>query len=625
MAAAGPPRASLLTWGPQHPDPRDSPPRRPGELPSCEPVDPGAFGATIDGGALKVWPLTPDTGSRQIECRTSFECEDPVALLTCLWARVRVAVLRCIPPAPDWSKKMTDERDSVDFAFVVALDQEFRVLHEYVGDWTPCFLDAYGIEDYQFEIEAEDGQIVSCVACYIDDMGPGNANNATHRVIEVWRPRIIINVGIAASLNPDDVRIGDVVVIKMAKDYVSKGKIAETETGAGVDFRPGGDYFTADPRLVAAVRHFEFANKVGHTEWREACSARLIRAVLPDMRDRMILEGNLRAQPLIEKTTLASGPVVGAAKAFKDWILGTDRNIKAMEMEAAGVLQAVASRPSASRALVVRGISDFADGMKSELDKVQGGVFRRLAMENSLDLLWRLIRSRRLDQGREWHATPLQRDVKSPGTRTLSSELEAIRASASNPDISVTQLSMLTLGYARRAGEHEIARWLDQEIEGYLEASVEKLPSYRLAGVMSKVNAQNIAQRVTDLPIPMQTLESNIRGREDLPDDIRNGLADLVAEQNTYQVRSGLAEVEDLAKEDGVRCPWPDQLVSFALPSVINLSPINAWQVVPSTVFRRVLQAVRKRIFDFAFPVGEIEGEDTSLASFPTSGPPAED
>ncbi|MFO7564935.1 MAG: hypothetical protein R6X02_19985 [Enhygromyxa sp.] len=517
---------------------------------------------------------------------------------------------------------MNSGRETIQVAFVVALAEEFRVLHEYVGEWTPHSVS--GIEDFRFDIPRNnDGGAVTCVACLIGDMGPGHAGDATHRVIDAWNPAVIVNIGIAASLKPDDLKIGDVAVVSMAKEYAVKSKVSEGKSGIHIE--PGGDYFNADPRLTAAVHQFEFSNKKSYLEWRSECANRLIKNVPSTIRDKMIVEGHLRAEPAITKTSLASGPIVGAAAEFREWVVSTDRNIKALEMEAAGVLRAVASRPTVAKAIVIRGISDFADNKKTELDQIAQGTFRRNAMWNCLDLLWRVIRSGRLERalglGVDSDAPPLTATAKSSGASSGAEavSLAVIKASVTSLDVSVTQLAMQTLAHAREVGDEEIARWLDRELEGYANTEESELPSYRCAPVTSRANLENSAKRISGFQIPMQNLEANIREKEDLPEHIRSDLANMVAEQNTFKVRSGLAEAEAFARrsdDDTLRSPWPDQLMSFTLPFIFNLTPTSAWQVVPPIVFRRVIDAVRKRIFDYVFPLpNALNNEDDEMPS----------
>jgi hypothetical protein len=60
-------------------------------------------------------------------------------------------------------------------------------------------------------------------------------------------------------------------------------------------------------------------------------------------------------------------------------------------MEAAGIMAAVWDEIRPKRSLVLKGISDFADERKTDLDATRGGLFRRLAMRNCVRFLWLLL------------------------------------------------------------------------------------------------------------------------------------------------------------------------------------------------------------------------------------------
>lgn len=75
---------------------------------------------------------------------------------------------------------------------------------------------------------------------------------------------------------------------------------------------------------------------------------------------------------------------------FIKWLKDNrDRNYLALEMESGGILSAAHTRDVAT--LVIRGISDYSDIAKAELDQVKGGALRRYAMINATLLLWALM------------------------------------------------------------------------------------------------------------------------------------------------------------------------------------------------------------------------------------------
>ena len=102
-------------------------------------------------------------------------------------------------------------------------------------------------------------------------------------------------------------------------------------------------------------------------------------------------KGWLDDSPAFAVGPIASGPVVAAAKRFVAWVRSTNRNYLGLEMESGGVLAAVYGRTDPTRSLVLRGISDFGDSRKKELDAISAGGLRRYAMRNTVRLLWSLM------------------------------------------------------------------------------------------------------------------------------------------------------------------------------------------------------------------------------------------
>ena len=68
-----------------------------------------------------------------------------------------------------------------------------------------------------------------------------------------------------------------------------------------------------------------------------------------------------------------------------------NRNYLALEMEGGGMLSSVYGHSDPKSTLILRGISDFGDSRKQELDATGKGVIRRYAMNNATRLLWKLL------------------------------------------------------------------------------------------------------------------------------------------------------------------------------------------------------------------------------------------
>jgi DNA-binding MarR family transcriptional regulator len=82
---------------------------------------------------------------------------------------------------------------------------------------------------------------------------------------------------------------------------------------------------------------------------------------------------------------MASGDRVVASSGFAAELLGVDRKLLALEMEAAGVARACHAQ--GRDWLVIRGISDSADGHKRQLDGTAGGGYQKLAARSAAEYL----------------------------------------------------------------------------------------------------------------------------------------------------------------------------------------------------------------------------------------------
>lgn len=114
---------------------------------------------------------------------------------------------------------------------------------------------------------------------------------------------------------------------------------------------------------------------------------------MPDEKTRakLIAKNMVRPAPRHTVGPIASGPIVGAAETFRDWLLASNRRYAAIEMESGGFLKAVDKYGRGAGAIVIRGISDLSDNRKKELDRIGRGGLRRYAMQNALRYIWLLL------------------------------------------------------------------------------------------------------------------------------------------------------------------------------------------------------------------------------------------
>lgn len=218
------------------------------------------------------------------------------------------------------------------------------------------------------------------------------------------RVGLIVSLGIAGRLSTD-VELGDVVVPSEVRDYLHRSKTVDTtatpcrgrrarrrDRSRIDELRLGGAAWPTTPGAVQVARSLEFSHPSVFGRWRDEATKR--GRALGD-----VLPAHRRATVHADDAHLATGDLVIASADMRDRITRADRNLLAVEMEAAGVVARATRRPIPVRSMVVRGISDRADKCKSAVDEQTGGRIRRVAMENATSFLLALIETGVLFEG----------------------------------------------------------------------------------------------------------------------------------------------------------------------------------------------------------------------------------
>jgi nucleoside phosphorylase len=168
-------------------------------------------------------------------------------------------------------------------------------------------------------------------------MGQAEATALATEVALVWKPRVVLMVGIAASTRPGEVKLGDVVVARSIY-YYEHGKI----TAQGISPQP--EMIPADAGLL---KHY-----AGLPEWNGA--------VLTSR------PGNTDARPRVHLGVIASGDKVVAHAPARDAITAGQRKVLALEMEGYGFSRALWLNAERTPHLVIRGISDEGCEQKND-------------------------------------------------------------------------------------------------------------------------------------------------------------------------------------------------------------------------------------------------------------------
>jgi nucleoside phosphorylase len=269
-----------------------------------------------------------------------------------------------------------------NLAIIVPLIEEFRVLRELV----PSHIHNPEVEDaiyyYPLDLGEPDYQAVVVV---LGDMGTTPSGQITEKVLNTIQPQLVALVGIAGALDRD-VALGDVVVASEINEFLASSKAIPR--GEDFIFDYSGRHWDVSFNIRQCVTNVEFVDHRAWQSWQQTVSTYRTGLNLPHN-----MPGVAHDVPKLHIGHVASGNTVGAAQGYAVELRGIDRKFLALEMEAAGVAQAARGRQSPVDFLVVRGISDFSDQRKAQLDAACGGGWRKYAMYSASAFLLELLRS----------------------------------------------------------------------------------------------------------------------------------------------------------------------------------------------------------------------------------------
>jgi len=264
-----------------------------------------------------------------------------------------------------------------DVGLIVPLREEFKVLQ---GIFPVIDSEKHDAMHYH-TLEVPDSRC-RVIAVVLGDMGRTLASHVTAEMLAHFKPKVIVLLGLAGALDKD-IKLGDVVVADEINEYQAASKAVGKDR-----LQYSGQRWQIGFALKQCVGNFEISNRDLCDAWRD--QVRDFRAGLGLGAEQLALVDDL---PEIKIGHVASGDVVIASADYAADLLRIDRKLLAVEMEAAGVAQVAHGRREPIQIMVVRGISDFADERKNELDAVNRGAWRKYAVYSAGAFLLHLLKS----------------------------------------------------------------------------------------------------------------------------------------------------------------------------------------------------------------------------------------
>ena len=190
--------------------------------------------------------------------------------------------------------------------------------------------------------------------------------------------------GIAGGIKKD-VKLGDICVSQRVLELSEQSKIEDNKEGLEISLSPRviETNRTLCTLFAFLTQNPEFRQLKGH--WEDAHIETILEfedkhpIQYDTVRDRMRGTGKVFFGPIVSYAVVASDN-------FVEKIRSINRNILAIETESAGVFEAAVRADVPS--ITVRGISDFSDSNKAELEQESEEFVRSLAASNAAKYIW---------------------------------------------------------------------------------------------------------------------------------------------------------------------------------------------------------------------------------------------
>lgn len=260
-----------------------------------------------------------------------------------------------------------------DLLIITPLDEEWRQSRSVLKS-KPNEIGIDAITYYLWSINSRKtkGAMYLVAAASMGKMGIGNAAGFSKTALEAWNPYCVSLLGIAGSLKPTEILLGDVVISEEVFGY----ELGEVTNKSEFSFRPTGHQ--SGVLLLDRARALR-NDPVTYLRWQSACMKAAERENDPSL---------LARPPEVHFGVTASGNfVVKTAEFYEALRSRLHPKVCAVEMEAKGLFISVSQLENKAQPFVIRGISDYADEEKSNLEKESKDAWRRFASGNAARFL----------------------------------------------------------------------------------------------------------------------------------------------------------------------------------------------------------------------------------------------
>ena len=253
---------------------------------------------------------------------------------------------------------MTNENsieEFVDFAIITALPVERDALLKQFDRYQKIQNEKVDFRTYYLGCisSTKNNREYSIVLVMLPGMGNLESLSASHDILDIWKPKHIIVIGIAGGNEEKGIKIGDIVVSNSIL-YYEIGKYKEDE----LEFR--FQSYSVSPLLYDRIINCEIAD--------DRCSK-------------------------VHFGMIASGEKVIAQDYFRWELLSKMPQILAFEMESAGVASGICHK-NGNNFISIRAISDFANPAKSDDSRITAAnnaaiFFKKWLLEEPIESIYK--------------------------------------------------------------------------------------------------------------------------------------------------------------------------------------------------------------------------------------------
>lgn len=259
-----------------------------------------------------------------------------------------------------------------DVAVIVPLEQE---VSEVLDVFT--FVENHST-DTALRIQVHAGTEHRILVIQQNEPGKENAARTARHLLSEFDIGLIVCIGIAGSIS-NDLRLGDVCYSGTVMDVTENGKAEDVPSGIKLSLC--STYYETPLNITSALsfsRTFP-EHKERYNEWKLSCAVFAEELGIISVQNR---KGTAISEPFPNTLNgvICCG-MVTKSEEYNSALKSANRKVLAIETESGGIFSE--AKPQGVPCLTIRGISDYADKHKNDLEDVTGERIRRIAAHNA--------------------------------------------------------------------------------------------------------------------------------------------------------------------------------------------------------------------------------------------------